>query len=238
MKNKKTIFVIIIFLLIIFFILGRIVKNKGERKKIIEQESQKQSFEYRYDEFQKAYKDGYLLCLEGKDKEARKDLRESVKIWQEIIKDFSGEIPEGFKKTKNWGMEIKTILEHIEASYEFASLGKCSGVIEQTKAVNQKLGALNKENNIVSISPNLIKFGEAVAVFQKTNNKEHAQDAFLHLKIAFTEIKEIKKDKSYRKKISELEKLIADLDKYNGENWFLARDKLVKLNKEIFLEFE
>jgi len=102
MKNKKTIFIFIIFLLIAFFVLGRIVKNKGERKKNIEQEKEKQSFMYRYDKFQKTYKSGYLLCLEGKDKEAREDLRESVKIWQEIIKDFTGEIPNDFKKTKNW----------------------------------------------------------------------------------------------------------------------------------------
>ena len=238
MKNKKNIIIILVIILVVFFVVGRIVREKGEEKKIEEIENNKESFEYRYNEFQKTYKSGYLFCLEGNSEEAKQELSKSLSIWNDIVKDFSNTIPAHFTKTRNWENEMKTILEHVEAGYEFASLGECNRVVEQTKAVSQKLNAISTQNNIISISPDLIQFGEYVELIRLAKNKKDAEDAFLHLKLTFTGIKEIKKEEEYRNKIAELESVIAKMDMSDGKEWFLARDKLLELNKKVFLEFE
>ncbi len=238
MKNKKNIIIISVMLLLVFFISGRFVKNKGEKQKTLKEEEIKNSFEYRYNEFQKIYKSGYLFCLEGNSEKAEQELSKSLSIWNDIVKDFSNTIPVHFTKTRNWENEMKTILEHVEAGYEFASLGECKRVVEQTKAVSQKLNAISTQNNIISISPDLIQFGEYVELIRLAKNKKDAEDAFLNLKLIFTGIKELKKEEEYKNKIAELESVIAKLDMSEGEEWFLAREKLVELNKEVFLEFE
>ena len=238
MKNKKNIIIILAILLVVFFISGRAIKDKGEKQKITEEELIKNSFEYRYDEFQKTYKSGYLFCVEGRPEEAEQELGESLNIWNDIVKDFSSTTPAHFTKTRNWENEMETILEHVEAGYEFASLGECDRVVEQTKAVNQKLKAISTQNNVVSISPDLMQFGEHVEAIHLAQNKKNAEDAFLHLKFTFTGIKEIKKEEEYKNKISQLEDVIADLDMSEGDEWLLAREKLLELNREIFLEFE
>jgi len=236
MKNKKTIIIILI-LLLIFFGLGRIVKKRGEKKMSLKKNNEK-NFEKVYNEFQKEYRAAYLFCMEGDTENSREKMNESLELWKNIMSEFASTSPIFFKKNVNWDIEKKTILEHIEAGYEFAVLGKCEKVLEQNKDIDTKINALSVKKEIIPISPEIIDFGQYVKALSLAKNKNDANKDFIELKISFLKIKEISKKPEYLQKISEIEKIIAEMDSSNAKKWLRARDELLVLNKKLFLEFE
>jgi len=237
MKNKKQI-IIIIFLIVSFFGIGRIVKNRAEKERARRQAEKEESIEKIYDTFRKEYKSAYLFCMEGEDKKAREKMNHSLLLWKDIMSKFSTTTPSFLKNNINWQDEKGTVLEHVEAAYEFAALGKCKQVLEQTKDINQKISVLSKSKDIIPISPQLIDFGEHVNALALAKNKDDAQKDFIALKISFLNIKELSKKPEYVQKIAGIEEIIAEMDESNARKWKRARDKLVLLNKDLFLEFD
>lgn len=233
-KNKKKIAIIFIIVLLGLILLCVIIFNN--KKDVTKKDGP--SLEEITTVINQTYKKGALLDFENNETSILDSSSKSLLAWEEMYKVFGSEQPEKYKKTDDWHEKVQLILEHEKRANKFLKNGEeeqAKGELAQSREI---FGKIKEENNINSISTEMLDVYKDILVVANAQNKQEAEPSLQKLKYKFTVLKEHNFDDNSSKLLLDMEKTIGQLDRSaDGPEFKKAQADLKIIFEKIYMEY-
>lgn len=195
------------------------------------------SFDSEIDKFQPVFKKAFIATAHEEKIASLDSLNKAIKNWREIDSYYRENQPDAYYKTVNWADKINLLFELLVKSENAAREDKFIEAHDHLLMFAKMLRDMRRENDKKVIADDMISFYDSLIPVVTAVDKEGTVTPLNGLKLNFTTLKEYNLNSSYKEQISTLEKVIGDIDKLYGPDFFSAKDKLEPAFEKLYLDF-